>query len=495
MMFGNGAVLDAFTLAFRLPNLARRMFGEGALTAAFLPAFVRQLENEGPQAAWRFASAVFCTLLIVLCFLVLSVEAILWGLATWGSWSPETSLLITLMAVLTPYLIFICLTALLSAILNALHHFSAPAIVPVVLNIAWIAGIWLLAPQFSTEVSRITAIAVCVCLAGLLQFAVPLFPLSRLGARFEKNWGTEMHHVQHLAQVMLPVVLGLSITQLNTLSDSVIAWIFSSSETGQQAADHGFALLNSGTASALYFGQRLYQFPLGVFGVALSTVLFPLLAQHAERGEFDRLQDDLLLGMKLVILVGLPASLGLMILAEPLTVLLFQYGKFNQFDVEQTSQMIAAYGAGVWAYCGLLIVLRGYYAIGDRQTPVKLGVWLVGLNLVLNLTLIYPLGGQGLAWSTAICAMINVVLATWLLQSRIGRLNWSALKQTTVKALIATGVMSAVCFVSMQSVPVALPMARALRVVIPITLSVGVYFLLAWLMKIDELSWLIRRKR
>src|SRR5439155_6065053 len=207
---------------------------------------------------------------------------------------------------------------------------------------------------------------------------------------------------------------------------------------------HEWQPLPSGTASALNQGQRLYQFPLGLVGVALGTVIFPLLTRHAERGDFRQLRDDLSLGLRLVFVIGLPASAGLWLLADPLSSVIFQHGNFDAEDARQTAEMIACYGLGVWAFCGLLIVQRGYYAIGDRRTPLKIGLFVMLVNLALNLSLIWVIGARGLALSTSLCGILQFGLCLGLIQDKVGRLPWRSLASTALRALAAAVAMTAI---------------------------------------------------
>lgn len=531
-LFGNGVVMDAFSVAFRIPNLARRLFGEGALTAAFLPVFVREMEQSGRESAWRLATALLAWLAVVLSGLVLVGEGILWGLSTFGETTPETRLLYGLTAVMLPYLLLICLAAQVSAIQHALGHFLWPALSPVVLNVVWIGALGLVL-VWRSPVAQVYTIAAAVVLAGVLQLVIPLPSLRRLGFQFDTAWGDIRSKLAGIRRAMLPIVLGLSVTQINALADSLIAWHFSapdavqrsevrSQESGVSSQKSGVSRrvglsqrtthngqrtsfnlqpssfnfpLEAGTASALYFGQRLYQFPLGVFGVALGTVIFPLLSRHAERGRLDLLREDLALGLRLVLTIGLPASVGLVLVARPLTALLFQRGEFDAQDTDQTAAIIAAYGLGVWAYCGLPIVQRAYYAVGDRRAPLVAGLIAVGLNLVLSFTLIWPLGGPGLALSTAVAAVAQLLLTCRALRHRIGAFDWQPIRRTLLRASVASAAMGLACLLALNQLEAVSSGGRLLRVAVPVISGLAVYLAAARLLGLGELRLLFGRER
>ncbi len=505
-LFGVGPIWDAFSFAFLIPNLARRLFGEGALSAAFLPVFARQLEADAhgdPRSAWQLASAVFSLLAVVLTGLVLTGELVLWGLSRAFSGHAETQLMLGLTAVMLPYSLLICLAAQVTAVLHALGNFKWPALVPVVLNICWIASIWLVDPLFEPDrVAQIYALAVCIVGAGVLQLALQWPSLRKLGFRFDRRWQAVRPAVGEIARAMLPVTLGLSITQINTVLDRLIAWTLMAPAKGTWAIPLPLGLaypLEAGAVSALYFGERVYQFPLGVFGVALGTVLFPLLSRHAARGEIDRVRDDLSLGLRLVIAIGLPASAGLVLVAEPLTRLLYQHGEFSALDTARVAPILVAYGAGVWAYCAIPVLYRGFYAVGERKIPIQVGLIAVGLDLALNLSLIWPWGERGLASSTAISATIQVALLAWMIQRRVGRLDWQRLSVTAAKALFATQTMGVVCLTVLTYFPTGwdrfLPgrLHDAAALLTAIGLSALTYFVAARIAGIDELRMLLRR--
>ena len=500
-LFGLGPVWDAFTFAFMIPNLARRLFGEGALSATFLPVFARQLESDpdpGRPSAWQLASAVLTYLAAGLAALVLAGEVVLWGLSRLLAGHADTHLLLGLTAVMLPYTLLICLAAQVTAVLHALGHFTWPALVPVVLNVCWIASIWLVDPWFEPDrIAQAYALAACIVIAGVLQLVLQLPTLHRLGFRFDRRWQTVRPAVREIAWAMLPVTLGLSITQINTALDRLLAWTLTQPADGSggwlAAAGRAFPL-QPGAVSALSYAERMYQFPLGVFGVALGTVLFPLLARHAARGEFDRVRDDLSLGLRLVIVIGLPASAGLALVAEPLTRVLFQHGQFDAADTARTAAVLVAYSAGVWAYCGIPVLYRGFYAVGERRIPVILGMSAVVLDLTMNLSLIWPLAERGLAVSTAISASVQVVCLAWLIQKRIGRLDWKRLAATAGKAVVATAAMGAVCLAGLRYIPAGPGTLRAgVALVVPITAAVFAYFAVARVLGIEELSLLFKK--
>jgi putative peptidoglycan lipid II flippase len=294
--------------------------------------------------------------------------------------------------------------------------------------------------------------------------------------------------------MMAPVVVGLSITQINTFCDTMIAFVMS---RPQDVASSVWRPLEFGTVSALNLGQRLFQFPLGILGVALGTVIFPVLTRHAERGDWQRLRDDLSLGLRLVFVVGLPASAGLWLLAEPLAVVLFQRGNVTSANAQQIAEMIATYGLSVWAFCGLLIVQRGYYAIGDRITPLKIGLFVVLVDFILNFSLIFAIGGRGLALSTSLCGILQFGLCLLFIQGRVGRLPWWSLASNAVRAVLAALGMTAVASWVLQQLAAGAvdSSGRLLQLGVTILAAVVSYSVLAAILRLDEFWMLLRPHR
>ncbi|MBN2477457.1 MAG: murein biosynthesis integral membrane protein MurJ [Pirellulales bacterium] len=496
-----GGVMDAFAIAFRIPNLFRRLFGEGALTASYLPVFSAQLEKDR-TVAWQLASVVFAWLAVLLTGVVLLGEGLL-GLI-WLAWGDVSGvgLLVGLTSVMLPYLLLICLAAQLTATLHALSHFTVPALTPTLLNLCWLAAAWLVAPFFGADPqAQAYVLAVAVVTSGVLQLGLQVPVLRRMGFRFDYHWTASRQSVAQIGRAMGPALIGLAVTQINTLMDSLIAWGLAAAPDGPaRIAWLGGAVrypMQQGAAAAIYFGERLYQFPLGVLGLAVAAAIFPLLSRHAARGDRARLGADLTLGLRLVICLGVPAGVGLIMLAEPLARLLFERGRFTAADTERAARMIACYAGGVWAYCALPVVVRGYYALGDTRTPARLALVVVALNLTLNLVLIWPLAEAGLAVATAVSAAVQVVVLMLVFSRRASPLHWRALALVVARTLPATLLMAAAGYTVLGLLPhfpEAGLLSRLARVSLPLGVSLAVYGMAYRLFGGRELGILLGRQ-
>lgn len=473
--FGNGAISDAFALAFRVPNMARQLFGEGALSTAFLPVFLRDREQGGLNAAQRTGTAVLFVIAVALLAVVILTEGILAIISLTVALPFEVSLVLNLLMLLTPYLMLVCVVAQASAIMHGLGQFTLPAIFPIALNALWIVAAWGFGRTSWAAEQRIYGVSLSIVAIGVLQVLLCVPALRSLGFRFDFNWPSSRSRVIEITRTMLPVVLGLSITQLNTVSDSIFAWIFTAPVNGEAGWLSHYPL-TEGTTHALYLGQRMLQFPIGVFGAALGTVIYPVLTLHAERRQFDLFRTDLTRGLRLVVAIGVPASVGLVLIAEPMTTLLFQRGKFDVRDSQQTASIIAMYALGVWAACGLMISQRAFYACGDRATPLRIGLVIAFVNILLNVALIYPLGARGLALATSLATAAQCVMTVIQLHRQTNSVDWRLLATTGIRTAIATTAMCVAFFTSdsvLQSlIPEAHSLTRMLKTVLDVTIAV-----------------------
>ena len=485
-LFGTGWIFDAFTVAFRIPNLFRRLFGEGALTAALLPSFVRTDQQLGRAAASELIAKVSYRLLAILSGIVLTLEAGLLLLRTTVQLDQQNQMLCDLTMLMLPYALLICLAAVFCAALNAVDHFVVPALVPVALNVVWLAAGVTAATLLNNDLDRVRLIAISVVVGGCLQLLLARWQARQHDIRASNHVSGDVkrktgEQVSTVFRTMLPVMLGLSIGQINGLLDSGLAWFLVPTDGNSTTVPAVFQL-PEGTASALYLGQRMFHFPLGVFGVALSTVLFPRFARHANSMDFDELKTDLLHGLQLVIAISVPASVGLALISTPLTDALFRYGQFDKADALLTARMIIGHGVTVWTFCGLLIVNRVFYATGQHVTPMKLGLISVASNVVLNIALLPVCSGLALPLASGLATLIQLCLSIYVLSKRNIDVTSRDLLTVAWRCCVATFAMSMVTMLMTACATVSADVAgrafqKVANLMIPLTAAVATYWL------------------
>lgn len=503
--FGGGMVWDAFSFAFRVPNLFRRLFGEGALSLAFIPVFTDYLENRTRKEAWRLAWTVATAVGAVLLACLLLGEALVLSIPLLSEVTPRWRLALLLTAILLPYMIFICLTAMAASILQSLRHFAVPAIAPIVLNVCWITAVVVIAPMVAADATgRILVLAVGILVAGVFQLLLQLGALSRLGLPWRPTFDLSHPGLREIAVTMAPIVLGMAAFQLNVLLDGVIAI-----SLGGPEGRESFRLLSTtipypmrvGANSTLYYANRLMQFPLGVFGIALATAIFPTLSSRAAREEWPGYRQALTDGLGAVLFIGLPAGIGLVVLGRPAVELIFERGAFTSAMSSRTTTVVAAYGAGLWAYCAHHVLARAFYSIKDTTTPAKVAAGTVVLNLTLNLTLIWWFAAAGLALATAISTAAQSLVLYLILIRRTGPPDQQQLLQTLFKTLLATLGMAGMTLLVLRAMPPSPDDARLglklVRLLVPMAGGATTYFVLAAALRIPEMQLffsLIRRK-
>ncbi len=394
-IFGAGVAADVFFVAFKIPNLFRRLFAEGAFSQAFVPVLTEHKNAGDPDEVIDLVGATTGALALVLFLVVaLGVLAAPIFIAVFAPGfiqdAEKWELASCLLRITFPYLLFISLTALFGSLLNTYGRFALPALTPALLNIALIAAALLLAPRMEQPV---VALAIGVLVGGVLQFAVQFGAVLRLGVLRRIRVNFAHSGVRQILRLMGPAVFGVSVGQINLMIDTLIA-----------------SFLTVGSISWLYYSDRLMEFPLGVFGIALATVVLPSLSkQHAE-GEPEAFSATLDWALRLVLIIGLPASLALAILAEPMLSTLFQYGALTEHDVTMAGRSLVAYSAGLVAFILVKVLAPGFYAKQDTRTPVRIGIAAMCTNVVLNLALVVPLAHAGLALATALSAFLNAGL-------------------------------------------------------------------------------------
>ena len=427
--FGAGLAADAFFVAFRIPNLLRRLFAEGSLSIAFIPVFTEYLTDRGKAEAFSLARSAIRLLSVLLVFVtiagILLAPLIVHIIAPGFADSPEKfSLTVTLTRIIFPYIFFICLVALCMGILNVLGHFAAPALAPVLLNLAMICSVFLISPHMADPV---TGLAIGVLIGGVLQLALQVPFLIKKGFYFWQK--TKIYHpgLKKIGILMLPAIFGAAVYQINILVGTLLA-----------------SLLPGGSVSYLYYADRLVQFPLGIFAIAIATAVLPSLSRQAAINDFEGVRDTFGHAMKLVLFITLPAMAGLIVLREPIVALLFKRGAFDAETVRLTACALLYYGIGLWAFSGVRIVVSTFYALQDTKTPVKIAVISISANILLGIILMGPLAHGGLALSTSLASMLNLGLLIRALKIKLGRLGMKNIMESACKTVLCSAIMGVI---------------------------------------------------
>ncbi len=421
-LFGATAAADAFFVAYRVPNLLRELFAEGSMSSAFIPVFTEYHTLRAKQDAWELASAVFTTLLTIVIAItllgILAAPGIVWLLAPGFHGHPDKLAMTTMLTrIMFPYLLFISLAALAMGILNSLRAFAAPALSPVFFNLFIIGCALFLSPAFPEP---ILGVAIGVVAGGAAQFAMQVPGLALRGMLF--GWRFQPWHpgVRRIGTLMVPSLLGLSVTQINITVSTILASFF------------------AGGPTYLFYGMRLIQFPLGIFGVALATAILPTLSAQAARGALDELRSTLAFGLRMIVFIILPAMLGLILLRQPIVHLFFEHGSFTAADTVATATAVLCYAVGLWAFAGVRIIVAAFYSMQDTVTPAKAAAVSVLANLAFSILLMDRLEAAGLALATALASMLNVGILVIVLNRRLGSVGWASIARSAWRTVLAT---------------------------------------------------------
>lgn len=456
-LFGLQYVQDAFLYAFQIPNLFRRLFGEGALAAVFVPVFTRTLEVEGRAAAWKLlarTTALLATTLVLVIVLIECVLLVLWLSARSGD--PEQlasrELVLGLTALMLPFMLTVCLLALFSSILNCVGSFVPAALAPVVLNLVMIAGL-ALAPSLGgpQPERRVWFAAISVLVAGAAQVLFVLPALRAAGIPLGWSLTLSDPQVRRMMALMGPVLLGQGALLIGTFLDSQVCLMLTQTSTSGPTANWfgwQFAYpLHAGALSAVSTAQRLYQFPLGVLVISLGTAALPEFSRLAVREEWGEWSRQTRVLLRLAIFEGLLAGAMMIVLAEPIVRLLFERGKFGPQDSVRAGFVLAWYGPAMWAFCAQQIVQRAFYSIGEVRTPLWIAAAMIPLNLALSVLLIWQQGihEAGFAISSTVTSSLAVIVGLVLLKRRVARPLWDrAMSLGVLRMLLAAAVAAGV---------------------------------------------------
>jgi len=445
ILFGAGFASDAFNVAFRIPNLLRDLFAEGAMSSAFVPTFTEYHHHRGEEAAWALGRQLMSTLLAVL----LGLCVVGWLTTPWlvrafaagfARVPGKIELTVMLTRVMLPFLPAVALAAAAMGMLNARGRFAVPALAPTMLNLGMIVfGVALIPACKALGQPPILAMAIGVLLGGLLQFGCQLPALAALGFRLRFEWPAGHPGVRRVATLMIPATIGLAATQLNLLVSTQIA-----------------SLLQQGSVSWLWYAFRIMQLPIGVFGVALATVSLPALSRAAVARDMPALKSTLSATLRLVFFLTVPAALWLAVLARPVIALLYQHGHFHWFDTVQTGNALVMYCVGLPAFAAVGVLTRTFYALGDTRVPVQASFVSVALNLALNLLFIGPLRflgleHLGLALATSVTSIGNMLQLGFYLRRRVGPIEGRRMVTTVVRVALAASLVVLVCGLALMA--------------------------------------------
>lgn len=486
-IFGDTGVGSAFNAAFMMPNVFRRLFGEGALSAAFLPEYSR-LRQESPHAAHQLASLTMRLLTLVTSAIVLVAEIALLGVLVFGKNDPERTLSIRLLMLMLPMMPMVCMTAILGGVLQSHGKFGPPAAAPIILNVMMAAGalagfVWKDIPQTTSAY----IVGVCAVIASVLQIVWSLLALRGLVA-WTRAADAARESAKRVLKRFVPVLLGLGTLQLNTMMDTLIAmWPMLVGPTILGIA----VTLDESSNAILSYTSRLYQFPLGVFGIAVAVAVFPLLSRTASHSV--AFVDVLRRGVRLSLFIGIPASIGLVVVREDLVDTMFF--RFSQSGLSRAALVVACYAPAVWAYSLNHVLTRAFYARGDTVTPMRVAMSMVGANFALNLILIWPLREAGLALSTGLCAMAQAFIVAWLARRKLGADVFD--RETLGGCLKIFGVavvMGALVWAIIHWLPVGGGRWGAITRLAVATIVGGLsYGAMSFAAGLEELRWLVRR--
>lgn len=463
-IFGAGVATDAFFVAFKLPNLLRRIFAEGAFSQAFVPILAEYKSQQGEEATRTFVAYVSGMLTLVLALVtvlgMLAAPWVIWATSPGFLRDPNKfELTASLLRITFPYILLISLASLAGAVLNTWNRFSVPAFAPTFLNLSMIGFSLFAAPYFNPP---IMALAWAVTVGGVLQLAYQLPHLKKIGMLVLPRINLRDAGVWRVMRLMGPAIIGVSVSQISLIINTIFA-----------------SFLVSGSVSWMYYADRMMEFPSGVLGVALGTILLPSLAKSVSSGRLDDYSRLMDWGLRLCFVLALPSTVALGILSKPLIASLFQYGQFTAFDTEMTQRALIAYSVGLMGIILVKVLAPGFYSHQNIRTPVKIAIASLILTQLMNLAFIGPFKHAGLSLSIGLAACLNAGLLYWQLRKQKMYIPQSGWGLFLTKLVIAVVVMAAVLIGMMWFMPAwdtGNMLMRILRLLLVVVVGAGSYF-------------------
>ena len=489
IFFGAGLYYDAFLTAFRIPNLLRDLFAEGALSAAFVTTFSQVLATRGEQEAIRLSNRVATLMILVITSISIigwwHAPAIVHMLAPGFYDVPgKAELTIKLTRIMIPFLLLVALAAQAMGILNARGRFGIPALASAFFNVGSILGGLLLGFVVGPAIglSAIEGMAYGTLIGGFLQFAVQWPSLARTGFSYRPMISISDPGVRQIFSLMGPAIIGTAAVQVN---------VFVNTNFASSIIDPATGAVANGPVSWLSYAFRFMQFPIGVFGVAIATAVLPTLSRSGAQTDYNAFRRTLAHSLTLVFLLCVPSAVGLAVLGRPIVALIFEHGRFTALDTVQTGDALAAYSIGLAGYAAVKVLSPAFYALGDARTPMLISLGSIAVNYVMNSLLVGPFGHVGLAFSTSAVALVNFILLALFMRRRIGALEGSHLGITLARICVASIPMAAVAWLVSEfcgSLPLAEIALKLVRVSASIGLAAITFYIACRLLRIEELN-------
>ncbi|MFH1824299.1 MAG: murein biosynthesis integral membrane protein MurJ [Candidatus Firestonebacteria bacterium] len=477
-LFGAGFVSDAFFVAYRIPNMLRDLLAEGALSSAFIPTFVEYLEKEGKGSAFRLANIVL-NLLIILFSLIILIGIIctpvIIRIMAPGFILEGVKLTIKLTRILFPFIAFMGFSAIFMGMLNSTKHFTIPAIAPALGNIVMILSGIFICPLFGHKPDeQIIGWTIGALFSGLIQVIIQIPQIYKNGFRFKFIIDFKDSGIRKITKMMLPAIFSNSVSQINiVLVNTVIA-----------------SILGTAAITYLYYGFRLMQLPLGIFGVAIATASFPVISSHVAKNEINKLRETLSFAIRMNLFITIPATFGLIVLSYPINSLLFQHGNFTIGDTRATANAAICYTLGLSFASCVKVLIPTFFALNDSKTPVKIGIIAIFLNVFFSIMLINPLGYKGLALASSISSFFNFTFLFLRLRSKVGKLDEIEILKSLAKIILASICMAFICWLSayiiQKNFDVNNILNKAIWVFVPMTFGLVVYVAISFLFKVKE---------
>ncbi len=477
--FGATAIADTFFVAFRIPNLLRELFAEGSMSSAFIPVLTEYQTRQGIEEAKRLVKITFTFITIfvgLICIIgIVFAPAIVTAIAPGFVGMPgKFSLTVLLTRVMFPFLLFISLAALVMGALNTRRIFFIPSLAPAMLNITIIIAVLTLA---TTMEQPIVAVAIGVVIGGFIQFAFQLPSFFKSGYGLTPEYDFRHSGLKKMSILIMPATMGMAVAQINIFVSTILA-----------------SYLPEGSITYLYYSMRLIQFPIGIFGVAMGMAILPTLSEHAVKGEFDRLRDDFSFALRLLFFITIPAMAGLIALREPIVNILFQRGKFDYVATVGTAQALLFYSIGIWSIVGVRVVTASFYSMQDTKTPVKVAVIALAANVIFSIILMKPLKHSGLALANAIASGVNFSLLFFFLRKKLKRVDTKRILNSFIKIIFVSSVMGVIGWMLLHGELWRIhgkTLSKAFYLSGTIAVCLGVYFFLSYLLKSEEVSYVM----